>query len=99
MKLREKDFPTLLPLMESYMNIDSNAEKVIPHLIEEVRYFKAFVATYIANDGDEFIGHMKGQQFKFSILDREPIMQYKILCMDQIRKLAIEIKLRRVDAT
>ena len=40
MKLRKEDFPTILLLMKSYMDLDNIL--VIPHMIEEVSDFKAF---------------------------------------------------------
>ena len=98
MKLREHDYPTLPSLMESYMNLDENTGKVIPHLIEEVPDFKAFVLPYIAKDGDKLIGHTKGQQFKFTMREGEPIMQFKILCTEETWKPAGGIKLWSTDA-
>lgn len=64
------------------MNIDSNSRKDIPHLIEELPHFNAFVAPFITKDGDKLIGYTKGQQFKFSMCNSEPIMQFKICYMD-----------------
>jgi hypothetical protein len=45
MKLREEDFPTILLLMKSYMNLENVL--VIPHMIGEVPNFKAFIKHYI----------------------------------------------------
>ena len=53
---RREQSPTLPSLMESYMNINENYGKVILHLIEEVSDFKAFVLSYITNDGNKLIG-------------------------------------------
>jgi hypothetical protein len=39
--LRANDYPTLPMLMKSFM--DAEKQHVIPHLIEEVSHFKAFV--------------------------------------------------------
>ena len=61
MKLREKDHLTIPSLMQSYMEVDLNAGLVIPHLIEEVPDFKAFIVPYLAKDGDALIGHIQGQ--------------------------------------
>lgn len=45
MKLYEDDFPTIPLLMKLYM--DLNNMLVIPHLIEEVHDFKAFIKLFI----------------------------------------------------
>jgi hypothetical protein len=45
MKLHEEDFPTIPLLMKSYMDLDHMP--VIPHMIEEVSDFKAFIKSYI----------------------------------------------------
>jgi hypothetical protein len=45
MKLREEDFPTIPLLMKSYMDLEN--VPIIPHMIEEVPNFKAFIKPYI----------------------------------------------------
>ena len=45
MKLREEDFPTIPLLMKSNMDLDN--VPVIPHIIEKVSDFKAFIEPYI----------------------------------------------------
>ena len=91
MKLREKDHPTLPSLMQSHMEVDTNTGPVIPHLIEEVLDFKSFIMPYLAKDGDTLIGHTRSQQFKFSMHQGEPIMEYKILCTSESWKPATRI--------
>jgi hypothetical protein len=60
---RENDYPTLPMLMKSFMN--SETKPVIPHLIEEVSNFKAFVDGYFCSGNDALQGHTNAQQFKF----------------------------------
>jgi len=82
MKLREEDFPTIPLLMKSYMNLEN--VPVIPHMIEEVSDFKAFIEPYIRSGADRLIGHTKAQQFHFYMRDDGvPAMQYKLLCTTQ----------------
>jgi hypothetical protein len=80
-KLRANDYPTLLLLMKSFM--DAEKQLVIPHLIEEVPNFKAFVDGYHCNGNDALQGHINAQQFKF-YKDGNGwlLMQYKLFCTD-----------------
>ena len=61
MKLREQDFPTIPLLMKSYMDLENIP--VIPHMIEEVPNFKAFLKPYIQRGAHWLIVHTKAQQF------------------------------------
>jgi hypothetical protein len=82
MKLREEDFPTIPLLMKSYMDLEN--VPVIPHMIEEVPDFKAFIEPYIRSGAHRLIGHTKAQQFRFYMRDDGvPAMQYKLLCTTQ----------------
>jgi hypothetical protein len=82
MKLREEDFPTISLLMKSYMDLEN--VPVIPHMIEEVSDFKAFIEPYIRSGAHRLIGHTKAQQFRFYMRDDGvPAMQYKLLCTTQ----------------
>jgi hypothetical protein len=47
MKLYENDYPTLSLLMQSFMLLDPNSQKLIPSLIEEVHAFKDFIKPFI----------------------------------------------------
>ena len=67
MKLHEEDFPTIPPLMKSYMDLDN--VPVIPHMIEEILNLKAFIKPYMLKGGDHLVGHMKTQQFRFYMRD------------------------------
>ena len=62
-RLRENDYPTLPMLMKLFMDVE--LEPVIPHLIEEVPNFKAFVNGYLYSGNDILEGHTNEQQFKF----------------------------------
>jgi hypothetical protein len=80
-RLRENDYPTLPMLMKSFMDIER--EPVIPHLIEEVPNFKAFVDGYLCSSNDALHRHTNTQQFKFYKDDNGwPLMQYKLWCTD-----------------
>jgi hypothetical protein len=80
MKLHKNDYPTIPLLMKSYMDMDGSP--VIPALIEEVPDFKAFVKPYISDD--TLIGHTKGRQFLFHRGENgNPLMQYKLRCIDE----------------
>jgi hypothetical protein len=82
MKLCENNYLTVPHLMKSYMELDK--DPVIPHLIEEVPDFKAFIVGYICDDDDKLMGHSKGRQFKFYMKeDGYPLMQYKLKHTDQ----------------
>ena len=79
MKLHEEDFPTIPLLMKSYMDLDN--VPVIPHMIEEIPNFKAFIKPYMLKGGDRLVGHTKAQQFRFYMNDDGvPAMQFKLLC-------------------
>src|ERR1700737_4804700 len=79
MKLHENFFPTIPLLIKSYMDLDHMP--VIPHMIEEVPDFKAFIKPYMLKGGDRLVGYTKAQQFRFYIRDDGlPAMQFKLLC-------------------
>jgi hypothetical protein len=81
MELREKDHPTLPFLMQSYMEMED--VPFIPHLIEEVPDFKAYVRPYLGMNKKQLVGHSNGRQYKFFVDDSGwPIMQYKLACTD-----------------
>jgi hypothetical protein len=86
MKLHKNDYPTLPSLMESFMLLDPNSQKIIPSLIEEVPTFKEFIQSFIASGRDRLIGYTRGQHLKFSMPNGEPVMQYRILCTDPLWK-------------
>jgi hypothetical protein len=98
MKLYENNYSTLPLLMKLFMLLNPNSQKIIPSLIEEVLAFKDFIKPFIASGRDKLIGHTRGQQFKFSMLNGEPIMQYKILYTDSLWKPDTGIKLRKLDS-
>jgi hypothetical protein len=80
-RLRENDYPTLPTLMKLFMDVET--EPVIPHLIEDVPNFKAFVDGYLCSGNDALLGHTNAQQFKFyKDDDGWPVMQYKLWCTD-----------------
>jgi hypothetical protein len=80
-KLRASDFPTLPMLMKSFMDVKK--ELVIPHLIEEVSNFKAFVDGFLCIGNDALQGHTNAQQFKFyKDSNGWPMIQYKLWCTD-----------------
>ena len=82
MKLWEEDFPTIAMLMKLYMDLDNVS--VIPHMIEEVPDFKAFIEPSIRSETHWLIGHTRAQQFWFYMHDDGiPTMQYKLLRMTQ----------------
>ena len=56
MDLREHDYPTILLLMKSYMDMQV---LIIPHMMEELPYWRAFVIDYITDGKNKFIGHTK----------------------------------------
>jgi hypothetical protein len=57
---------------------------IIPHMIEEVSNFKAFIEPYIRSGVHRLIKHTKAQQFQFYMRDDGVFaMQYKLLCMTQ----------------
>jgi hypothetical protein len=78
-KMHEEDFPTIPPLMKSYMNLDHIP--VIPHMIEEVPDFKAFIKPYMLKGGNHLVGHTKAQQFRFYMKNNDlPAIQFNLLC-------------------
>ena len=79
MNSHKEDSPTIPLLMKSYMDLEN--VPVIPHMIEEVPNFKAFIKPYMLKGGDRLVGHTKAQQFRFYIRDDGlPAMQFKLLC-------------------
>ena len=79
MKLYEEDFPTIPLLIKSYMDLDN--VPVIPHMIEEISNFKAFIKPYMLKGVDCLVEHTKVQQFHFYMKDDGvPAMQFKLLC-------------------
>jgi hypothetical protein len=81
MHLREEDHATLPSLMQSYMKLERGP--FIPHLVEEVPDFKAYVKPYIKMKKGQLVGHSHGRQYKFFMDDNGwPIMQYKLACTD-----------------
>jgi hypothetical protein len=58
-KLRANNYPTLPMLMKLFM--DAKKQLVIPHLIEEVPNFEAFVDGYLYSDNDALQGHTNAQ--------------------------------------
>ena len=67
MKLHEEDFPTILLLMKSYMDLDN--VPVIPHIIEEILNFKAFIKLYKLKGVDRLVEYIKAQQICFYMRD------------------------------
>ena len=63
MQLKKENFPTLPSLMKSFMDVDS--VPTVPHLIEEVLDFKAFIEGSLLDGDESLVGHTKAQQFKF----------------------------------
>jgi hypothetical protein len=80
-RLHANDYPTLPMLMKLFM--EAEKQPVIPHLIEEVPNFKAFVDGFLCTSIDALEGHTNAQQFKFyKDGNRWPMMQYKLFCTD-----------------
>ena len=79
MDLKKDKFPTVPALMKLFIDMDSIP--TIPHLIEEVPDFKAFIAGSFVEGNDVLVGHTKPHQLKF-YLDSTgcPVMKYKLLC-------------------
>ena len=78
-RLRENDYPILPMFMKLFM--DAETKPVIPHFIEEVPNFKAFVDGYLCSGNDALEGHTNVHQFKFYKDDNSwPLMQYKLWC-------------------
>lgn len=57
MKLHEEDFFTIPLLMESYIDYDTTP--VIPHLVEKILDFKAFMKPYVVDGNDRLVGRTK----------------------------------------
>jgi hypothetical protein len=97
MKLREEDFPTIPLLMNSYMDLENVL--VIPHMIEEVPGFKAFIEPYIRSGAHRLIGHTQAQKIRFYMRnDGVPTIQYKLLCTTQDWSPLEGLLVWRVDA-
>jgi hypothetical protein len=80
-RLRANDYPMLPMLMKSFM--DTKKQPIIPHLMEEVPNFKAFVDGFFCTGNDALEGHINVQQFKFYKGGNGwPLMQYKLWCTD-----------------
>ena len=81
MLLKKENFPTILALMKSFMDVESIP--TIPHLIEEVPDFKSFIEGAIVDKEEVLVGHTKPQQVKF-YLDGTGCsrMKYKLFCTD-----------------
>ena len=63
--------------MKSFMDVETKL--VISHLIEEVLDFKAFLESYIGDEGEALESHPQAQQFKFyKGYDGWPLMQFKV---------------------
>ena len=78
MKLHEEDFPTIPLLMKLYMDLDN--VPVIPHLIEKIPNFKAFIKPYMLKGVHRLVGHTKEKQFRFYMKDDDiPAMYFKLL--------------------
>ena len=76
MQLKKETFPTLPSLMKSFMDVDFIP--TVPHLIEEVPDFKAFIEGSLLNGDELLVGHTKAQQFKFYLNSTGvPFMKYK----------------------
>ena len=76
MLLKKENFPTIPPLMKSFMDVESIP--TIPHVIEEVPDFKSFTNRAILEKDEVLVDHTKPQQVKF-YLDAvgSPRMKYK----------------------
>ena len=78
-EVARRDSSTLPILMKLYIDLDN--VPVIPHIIEEIPNFKAFIKPYMFKGGDHLVGHTKRQQFHFYTRDDGvPAMQFKLLC-------------------
>ena len=73
-------FFTLPSLMKSFM-ICGGDKPPIPHLVEEVPDFKAFIKGYALDGAEELSGHTRVQLFKFYVDGNGwPVMQFKAKC-------------------
>ena len=55
MLLKKVNFPTILALMKSFMNVESIP--TIPHLMDEVPDFKSFIEGVILDKEEVLVGH------------------------------------------
>jgi hypothetical protein len=84
--------------MKSFMDVDF--VPTIPHLIEEVPNFKAFIEGSLLDGDESLTSHTKVQQFKFYLNSSSvPMMKYKkyITDSDWLPKEGEGIKLWRED--
>ena len=80
-RLRTNDYPMLPMLIKLFM--DAEKHPIIPHLIEEVPNFKAFVDGFLCTRIDALERHTNAQQFKFyKDANGWPMMQCKLFCID-----------------
>jgi hypothetical protein len=80
-KLRANDYPTLSMHMKLFM--DAEKQPIIPHLIEKIPSFKAFVDGYLCSGNDTLQGHTNAQQFKFyKDGNKWPMIQCKLWCIN-----------------
>jgi len=81
MKFCKEDHPTLSSMMQSYMKLKKSP--FIPHLIEEVPDFKAYIKPYSRMNNKQLMGHSNGRQYKFFIDNNGWLtMQYKLACIE-----------------
>ena len=98
MQLKKENFPTIPSLMKSFMDVDS--VPTVPHLIEEIPDFKAFIEGSLLDSDASLTGHTKAQLFKFYLNSTGvPIMKYKHYCTnsDWLPSKGEGIKLWRED--
>ena len=99
MLLKKENFPTILALMKSFINMESIP--TIPHLIEEVPDFKSFIDGVILDKDEVLVGHTKPQQVKF-YFDAAgcPRMKYKLFCtnVEWLGEGGASIKIWKEDA-
>ena len=82
MLLKKENFPTILALMKSFMDVESIP--TMPHLIEEVPDFKSFIEGAILNKEEVLVGYTKPQQVKFYLDGMGcPRMKYKLFCTNK----------------
>ena len=95
----KENFSTIPSLMKSLMDVDS--VPTIPHLIEEVPDFKAFIECSLLEGEEALVGHIKAQQFKFFLNSMGIlVMKYRHYCIDSdwLPEEGGGIKLWREDA-
>jgi hypothetical protein len=79
--------------------MEMEQDPVIPHLIEEVPDFKAFIRSFIGMSRKQLVGHSNGRQYKFFVDDSGwPIMQYKLKCTNTTWEPKDGLKLWKEDA-